>query len=111
MTTELTEAAVDEALDGFRAWLEAKRPRQIVGRAWSGDACPIATYLGETWPGLIVIAMGAVLPHSYADGVIPDAIAELPGPLVDFTLLVDDLHCYARVTAKRALAYLDRCEA
>lgn len=70
---------------GFRAWLESKRPREIVGEPAETDMCPLANFIGKEW--------------NY----------EGPKWADDFANSVDDLLGQVqRITAARALKILDK---
>lgn len=81
---------------GFKAWLEAKKPDDKVGRAKRRCSCPLATYLkdktGQRW------SVGQIW---YS---IPDAIYYMPLWAETFVRRVDKLK--GAVTASQALERL-----
>ena len=53
-TTTPTHAAVTSSLTipRFRAWLESKDPREIVGKRRACGFCPVAEFLRAQFPGI-----------------------------------------------------------
>jgi hypothetical protein len=79
----------------FVAWLQAKTPEEIVGMARTGNACPIAMFLGE-WH-----EYRFVFEDAYRAGA---QLVELPGWARNFVKAIDDTG--DAVTAAQALEAL-----
>lgn len=83
----------------FRAWLETKRPTEIVGGRRNGFACPIARYLVARGDGTVYVDTIEIASFS--------GVCLTPAWVAGFARQVDDGREFL-IRARTALRLLDR---
>jgi hypothetical protein len=90
---------------GFRRWLKAKRPDEIVGHNRECCSCPIALFYCETSGGSEIV----IFTDEWCDYIIDRGYIRTRAPAwaENFMFAVDGDH-YGKITASRALEVLAR---